>query len=570
MNTIQRDLPNDQFEAALAANAPTGLNPFATISDLAGFVSTNLYIADDNLTGNRTLTGANNSLTFTDLSSFTVNVNANGNATRNWVSGGLSISEGVGFNPTGFGENGATSSIITPGASANLYGGMYDFGGGSYVDFQAYIGAESTGFFSGPWGGAATSYSSMYFSNATVNNGFQADEFGERIISQSSGLTRLSSLPAATGIAFLSGAGGTGYIGVSDQAGFSNWMNGDSPTGWGGVYEKSGTIKTGTVSTVTDTWNLLTPGANDRVYIGPTATTNIGLLNLKAKSNLNTGRIINIENNSGVERWMMQDDGQIGMYTGGAGFNAGPNANVGVYHQSRDYSIAHYIQGRTGTTTGLFVANGGSENNPFAIQATFNGNVTGLAIAIRALSWQASAQSNTGLYGSARNGSLVNVGVDGVIPGGSSVAPSAYSAAVRGQAGPNVNSESFGGLFGASWNNVGTTYTEDFIGVQGNAQGQNGDAASSGKIIGGKFFAGGITGTGNRMAINVPSTGNIGNIVLGADSSSPSATFVEIHNGAMEFVTAGEGFILKTPDGVQRYKYTSTNLTGALTITLLP
>jgi hypothetical protein len=60
---ILRFLPNNEYQAAINANAPTALNPFVTIADLAG-LGNNIYNADGVLTGNRNVDLAGNDLTF--------------------------------------------------------------------------------------------------------------------------------------------------------------------------------------------------------------------------------------------------------------------------------------------------------------------------------------------------------------------------------------------------------------------------------------------------------------------------------------------------------------------------
>lgn len=64
---ITRFLPNNQYEAALNANAPTALNPFATIADIV-----NIYNNDGILSNSRTVSGNGNSLSFIDLDEFNI------------------------------------------------------------------------------------------------------------------------------------------------------------------------------------------------------------------------------------------------------------------------------------------------------------------------------------------------------------------------------------------------------------------------------------------------------------------------------------------------------------------
>lgn len=65
---ISRFLPKNEYDAAINAAAPTAVNPFATIADLSGFVSGNIYTTDGTISGSRTVTvaAAGGSLIFAD------------------------------------------------------------------------------------------------------------------------------------------------------------------------------------------------------------------------------------------------------------------------------------------------------------------------------------------------------------------------------------------------------------------------------------------------------------------------------------------------------------------------
>ena len=54
--SIKRNLPDDEYQAALAANSPTAANPFATIADTGGGGGNTIYTADDTVLTNRTAT----------------------------------------------------------------------------------------------------------------------------------------------------------------------------------------------------------------------------------------------------------------------------------------------------------------------------------------------------------------------------------------------------------------------------------------------------------------------------------------------------------------------------------
>ena len=70
---IGRFLPNNEYLAAVGANAPSAGNVFATIADLSSFVTSNIYSADGSLTGNRILDGLTFDLLFDNMGTFRVN-----------------------------------------------------------------------------------------------------------------------------------------------------------------------------------------------------------------------------------------------------------------------------------------------------------------------------------------------------------------------------------------------------------------------------------------------------------------------------------------------------------------
>ena len=72
---IARFLPDDEYNAAVGANAPSASNVFATIADLSSFITSNVYTANGNLTSNRTVQGVfgtNYNFAFQNLGTFTL------------------------------------------------------------------------------------------------------------------------------------------------------------------------------------------------------------------------------------------------------------------------------------------------------------------------------------------------------------------------------------------------------------------------------------------------------------------------------------------------------------------
>jgi len=229
---IIRLLPDDVYQAAVNAASPSASNVFATMADLIPDTDTNIYNTNNSLTGNRTVTGAGNSLTFTGIAGFTVTPTAATNAKTTWNdgtgTGATTVVTGAGLNPTGFGDIGFATYVSTPGTKG--YGGINDFSNQAVAQWTVYdsaFGTDEAGFFAGnTTGGGNFTYATLYHSEYASGkfHGFQANVFGERIMSQSAGLNFVPVMAPGNGLAFLSGAGGTGYIGVTNQAGFANWI----------------------------------------------------------------------------------------------------------------------------------------------------------------------------------------------------------------------------------------------------------------------------------------------------------------------------------------------------------
>jgi hypothetical protein len=220
----------------------SGATPDVTI-DLSALVPNTLYNANDTVGSNRVAV-ITDTLTFRDGTTIM----------RYDDASGTTIISGVGINPIGFGVVGDLN-ILTTTSDFDGYSGLWDFGGTPYWQAQLYsnLGTNETAtFLSGITniGGTDRPFTQNYYWDGAANfNGFEVNTFGERILSQSSGLNRLSALGVANGIAFLSGAGGTGYIGVADQDGFVDWLNNYfGASGWGGIYTGSGSTQAGTTT----------------------------------------------------------------------------------------------------------------------------------------------------------------------------------------------------------------------------------------------------------------------------------------------------------------------------------
>jgi len=180
----------------------------------------------DNIFNKSDIIGSGRVLTLTDTLTFT---GGSGATKFTQTVGGNTITQGVGTNPIGFSLFGDISLLSTSG-QFDVYGG-YLISGGKPV-FQASIYdntlfTEQASFFSGigSFSGTDRPYAALYYTNPSGDSiGFEANVFGERIMSQNAGLNIINPIDASAGMAYLSGSGGTGFIGVTNQTGFATWI----------------------------------------------------------------------------------------------------------------------------------------------------------------------------------------------------------------------------------------------------------------------------------------------------------------------------------------------------------
>ena len=275
-------LSNTTLTAVRTYTLQDASGTLAFLSDITAAIPNTLYSANGSIASNRTLSGdGTKSLTFDSIAQFTITPTPTTNAKTTWTDGtgvgATTIVTGAGLNPTGFGDIGFATYVSTPGTKG--YGGINDFSNQAVTQWTVYdsaFGVDEAGFFAGnTTGGGNFTYATLYHSEYATGNyyGFQANVFGERIMSQSAGLNFVSVMSPVNGLAFLSGAGGTGYIGVCNQAGFINWMG----ASWTG----------GTVTSVAGTTNRITISGTPTVapivdiaatYVGQTSITTLGTI----------------------------------------------------------------------------------------------------------------------------------------------------------------------------------------------------------------------------------------------------------------------------------------------------
>lgn len=215
---ILRILPDDVYNAAVDANAPSASNVFATMADLIPDTDTNIYNTNGTVGAGRIAT-LTDSLTFSGGTTIHTLTNASG-----------TVQSGTGINTIGFGAQGALQYLGSPAAGDwDYFEGGYLFGADPVYAMEIYdktTFVEKAGQYAyvQDFAGTVRPYTGLFYTADGISyTGIEANNFGTRVLDQNP-LNKLSALSAADGIAFLSGVGGQGYIGTANQTGFATWI----------------------------------------------------------------------------------------------------------------------------------------------------------------------------------------------------------------------------------------------------------------------------------------------------------------------------------------------------------
>lgn len=305
----------------------------------------------------------------------------------------------------------------------------------------------------------------------------------------------------------------------------------------------------------TNNWGLYLLGANTTSHIAgglAIGTTLIsgGKLAVRGAGATSATRMITFENSGGIDKFIMQDDGQRGWHSGGS---ASVNASFGTWWQSTGYSTAYAFYAGTGTTNVMSIQHTGTVANAYCIRAAFQGAPTGTVTAIEGNAGQNGSTTAIGVKGIGLNGTNYSIGIDGSVAGGAATNSAIYIAAVRGIAQTNLADSMYGGHFSAQTGTAATVYTKDIIGLYGFAAAALADVTSTSDIIAAKFAVNSNVGTGDSIALLVPATGNIGTVVIGADNVSANASMLEV-TGDIEIIGSTEGLILEDRSTGTRYR----------------
>ena len=473
---ILRLLPKDQYDAALNANAPTALNPFATMSDV---ITDNMYTANGTTGPGRTV-GITDNLTFgsnkiiIDEANNRVGINTPNTST------------GAGFRVLATNGNGSYIDGSSSNASAYALKIRNFDGVSTYSEISRF---RNSGLVELALNGAQTIMGDTTQASLTVGGGASIQS---TVVGTYASVEATNTYTGNTGrIRMFSRYNGwTGLQATQDIRISASWAGGGSPAS-----------------------AALTVHTNNRVSVGLNSTPS-SRFSVTGEGNTTATDLVKFESLSGTDRFIQNDAGQTAW---GAGVAASISTIFGQHHKTAGYTygVGYYGNNHSVSAVGIFPQG----STKWGLYVTNQGTYTGVAVMVYGNAISAVTNTNIGIKGAARNGSSYAIGVDGAIVGGASVASSVYVAGVRGNVGPNVHVTGYGGYFLSQQAN-GMLYTKDIVGVLGIGAENNITNLSTGRVIGGQFRTstggGGATLT-THMAINVPSTGNDGVVVFGAD-----------------------------------------------------
>lgn len=563
---IERYLPNNEYLAAIGANSPSAVNPYATINDLPSPV----VITDDVIPrgdGTSVEDGTWNNVG-NDIRPITTGSNI-GDATHRigtlFMSSTVDHTTDLNFN---VGANNFHTFLANGQSHLSKTGGTFKVGlstfaqleysagvlshttpsglGSTWVGFATYHNTLSTqvGLFANKFGYNALRYSHDYRwetwtggVGAGSTERMRLDSNGNLSIAAPTSLARLTvrGVDTSQGIAAMYVAGSSGDMGIQVQN--------DSRVGVGAM--------------------------------GSTSTK----FNVRGSGTTSATTAFNVEGYTGQDKFLIRDNGQQASASGSN--TASFQSAFGRFHETvgtvaTPFSFGTGIYSGVNVSTTLLVTHRGGGSNRIALDAGLQGAPTGTATAIRGFQSTSGMTTSIGINGIARNGTTNNWAIYGQVGGGwsaaAAAAPPTDVRAVYGAASANVDTINYGGYFTGSGGSAAVNNGKDKIGVF--AQGSKNSIASgeTGISIGGQFrtqtVGGSGAGTGN-MAIHVPSTSNDGTVVFGADTVSINASMLEV-TGDSEILGGGNGLILPTQDGTKRYKYEADNTNGTWVITLLP
>lgn len=274
------------------------------------------------------------------------------------------------------------------------------------------------------------------------------------------------------------------------------------------------------------------------------------MLTVRGTGTANTTTALLVESSAGNDRFIINDDGRMAW---GIGSNASTQASFGLFAAVSNYNFGFGFYGTNTASAVVTIQMLGTTSDKGLVVAT-QGSKTGEVTGVESSVISTGNTTGYGVRGIARNASQIAAGIRGEFSASGSVTPSQYGAGVIGSSQGNVNTIQYGVIGSTFFNNVSLTFTQDLIGVFGEAFGTLAAQGTSSNIIGGKFqVRQSSTTSGDAIALLVPSTDNEGTIVFGADSVSANASFVEV-TGDIEIIGNAVGLILEDRTTSTRYR----------------
>ncbi|CAG7581091.1 MAG: hypothetical protein SLAVMIC_00657 [uncultured marine phage] len=299
------------------------------------------------------------------------------------------------------------------------------------------------------------------------------------------------------GFQLTDGSESDGYFLVSDANGVGSWTSSSSSFDDLTDVSVSGASINHTLRYSGSSWvnssEILshsdgTMSVSGRLGVGVTSPT----------ANLNTRGTILFESTSGIDRYVMNEDGQTAL---AAGTSAAIQTLFGHFWRTSGYSYGFGFYPNNATTQGVTIQMLGTTDIGLGIAN--QGNPTGTVYGIQSSIFSNAASTNIAIHGNGRNGSLYSIGIDGAVSGGNSVAASQYVAAVRGSVSYNLDGDAYGGRFTVIPGSGSIQYTNNnYYGVFGSVGG-NYDQTSSGlTFYGGKFESDALLHTSTQYGIH--------------------------------------------------------------------
>lgn len=491
MGRIHRDLPNNAYLAAVNANLPSAVNPYATIADLpAATVITNNVIPKGNGTGiidgtwqnvgnniYPTTTGSNIGDATHRIGTLFMSSTIDHSTDLNLFSGAVNYNTFLANGQVDLAKTAQRVRIGDPAAN------LVTISGGITQQSSLAVGTTWTGFYA--------------YNNSTTPNvqvALVANRFG------------LTSLRVSHD--FTIETGWTGGMGTSSSAQLK-------------LFVATGNLSLGTV------------------------VASIAKLSIRGNGTTSGTQGLSVADSIGSAKFIVNDAGQTA-------WNAGSTASFittfGHYIQSSGYDTGLAVYGRNGTRVSLSVQHTSTTvANAIAVDVAFQNAQSGIVTGTRSSVTGLGHSNGRAFHGISRNSTANSYAIFGENSGGATIAEAGIQAALYGDSHGNLDTTRFGLYAIARADVAGQTLTKPITGVYGLGQST---ATSTSTVAGLKGEVTGLIGTGQAISIWSPAGSNIGKVVFGSNNVSGGSTLQV--TGELELFGNGTGFYMYQPDGTRR------------------